>query len=95
MFTLAPGARIIRCIDPWLEARPEVDIVPLPGCEQCSDVPYRLLLIQADNAADRGLLLCGRHFLQAERHYYIPASGESEPQPFSASSERNDEARPR
>ena len=35
------------------------------NCGQCSEVPYRVVVIESDNGRRRGVALCGRHFVKA------------------------------
>jgi hypothetical protein len=59
-----PGESFRGCVNPWIG---ELDI-PLQGydhCGQCSDVPYRVVVIESREGKPRGVALCGRHFVQA------------------------------
>jgi hypothetical protein len=62
-WTPEPGESIRGCANPWIG---ELHI-PLQGsdhCGQCSDVPYRVLVIESEHGKPRGVALCGRHFVE-------------------------------
>jgi hypothetical protein len=50
---------ITDCLNPWITGvlgRIEV------FCEQCQQMPYRIIVIEASDGTFRNIVLCGRHF---------------------------------
>jgi hypothetical protein len=59
-----PGEIIRECANPWTEDF-EFSLKGYDHCGQCSEVPYRVLVLESKDGKRRGVALCGRHFLDA------------------------------
>ena len=59
-----PGESMRECANPWA-GELQMRIQAYDHCGQCSDVPYRVVVIEPENGKRRGVALCGRHFVKA------------------------------
>lgn len=52
---------VTDCLHPWVtgeQGRIEV------FCEQCQELPYRIIVIEASDGTYRNVVLCGLHFAE-------------------------------
>ena len=63
---IGPDETVIDCINPWVDAR-EIEIEAYADCFQCGHLPFRILIIQDEQGKQRGIQLCGRHFIEVRK----------------------------
>lgn len=54
---------IVECIDPWLDSR-EIETEVYAQCFQCGCLPFKVLILQNGAGKQRGIQLCGRHYVE-------------------------------
>src|ERR1700736_3140387 len=58
------GESMWGCANPWIDEL-HIRVQAYDHCGQCSEVPYRVVVIGSERSERRGVALCGRHFLEA------------------------------
>ncbi len=72
-WNLTPGESIVECLSPWLDEL-DIKVQTYGQCMQCINVPFKVLIIKGGEGQQRGVQLCGQHFMEACRSCGVRSS---------------------
>jgi hypothetical protein len=59
----AQGETVTECLEVWANV-PDMELKPYGECAQCASLPFKIVVIQGGTGQKRGVLVCGRHFVE-------------------------------